>query len=88
MSPKYDFKNEQEVQLLYTLRDTRHCQLHSNFGHRTCHSLRHRHFQYMTAKVLFHTHPKENASISKLSDLYFQEGEPNRLYSATSDLIN
>ena len=44
----------------------------SNVGYLNCHSLSDRHFQHMTAKVLFHTHPNGNTSETELSDLSFQ----------------
>ena len=41
----------------------------SNVGHLNSHSLPDCQFQHMTAKVLFHTHPNRNTSMTLLSDL-------------------
>ena len=59
------FKYEQQVQLLYTSRDTRHNRLALQRKTSQLYSLSHRHFQHRTARVMFQTHPNKN-SVLKL----------------------
>ena len=65
MSPKYDSNTNSKYSSFI------HSEVHmalsvtlSNAGHLNCHSLFDRHFQHMTAKVLFHTHPNRNTSMT------------------------
>ena len=65
MSPNYDSNMNNGYNSLI------HSEVHmtlkvtiSNVGHVNCHSRSHRHFQHRTARVLFHTHPNRNTSMT------------------------
>ena len=65
MSPKYNSNMNSRYNSLI------HSEVHmtlsvtiSNVGHINCHSRSHRHFQHRTAKVLFHSHPNRNTSMT------------------------
>ena len=73
MSPNYESNtNSKYNRFIHSTIQMALVVLLSNVGYLNCHSLSDRHFQHMTAKVLFHTHPNGNTSETELSDLSFQ----------------
>ena len=65
MSPKYDSNMNRKYNNF--IDSTPHMSLSatlSNLGHLNYHSRSHRDFQHMTAKVLFHTDPNRNTSMT------------------------